>query len=246
MIKVFINGISGKMGSEVAKLVKQKANMHLLGGYDKLVLNKIPYPVYNNFDDIFEKPDVIIDFSVPEATMAALEFAIDRKIPIVIATTGFAKEQEDKILKASSKIPIFKSANMSYETTLMKKIVAELSQNLKDAEIEIIETHHNEKKDSPSGTALMLADAIQNVNNNKYHYVFNRMQKSQKREKNEIGFSSIRGGNIVGEHSVIFFNENETLEIKHTAYSRSIFAEGSIKVAEFLVKQPIGYYDSLN
>lgn len=245
MIKVFINGINGKMGSLVAKLVMSKPNMHLLGGFDIHVSHNLPYTVYNNFDDIFETPDVIIDFSSPESTMNILKFATLKAIPIVIATTGFNNEQKNKILESSSLIPIFQSANMSYEISLMKKIVTQLSQNLENAEIEIVETHHGRKKDSPSGTALMFADSIQNANNNKYHYELNRMQKCKKRDLNEIGFSSIRGGNIVGEHSVIFFKENETIEIKHTAYSRSIFAEGSLKAAEFLIKQPAGYYDTL-
>lgn len=135
---------------------------------------------------------------------------------------------------------------MSYEVTLINHIIAELSQKLPEAEIEIVETHHDQKKDSPSGTALMLANSINKANNGAYSYEFNRMQKSEKRNPKEIGFSSIRGGNIVGEHSVLFFSPNETLEIKHTAHSRSIFAEGSIQAAEFLVKQEAGLYTMNN
>ncbi len=242
MIKVLINGVNGKMGNEVAKLVKQHSNMHLLGGFDRSVIHNLNFPVYNDFNNIFELPNVIIDFSAPEATMKLLDFALSKKIALVIATTGFSKEQQDRILKASEHIAIFQSANMSYEITLMKDIVSSLSQKLPNTEIEIVETHHDRKVDSPSGTALALANAIQEVNDNKYFYELNRMQKHEKRSPNEIGFSSIRGGNIVGEHSVIFFSENECLEIKHTAYSRSIFAEGALKAAEFIVKQPIGYY----
>lgn len=245
MIKVFINGINGKMGTEVAKLVKSKNNMHLLGGFDRHILHNLPYTVYNNLNDIFELPDVIIDFSVPEATMNILNFAVSKKIPIVIATTGFADEQKSKILNAASKIPIFQSANMSYQIALMKNIASELSQKLNNCEIEIVETHHNQKKDAPSGTALMLAETIQKANNNKYHYELDRMNKSTKRDSTEIGFSSIRGGNIVGEHSILFFGENETFEIKHTAYSRTVFADGALKAAEFIVKQKDGYYTSI-
>ena len=135
---------------------------------------------------------------------------------------------------------------MSYEVTLINHIIAELSQKLPEAEIEIVETHHDQKKDSPSGTALMLANSINKANNGAYSYEFNRMQKSEKRNPTEIGFSSIRGGNIVGEHSVLFFSPNETLEIKHTVHSRSIFAEGSIQAAEFLVKQEAGLYTMNN
>ena len=134
---------------------------------------------------------------------------------------------------------------MSYEITLMKDIISNLSQKLPNSEIEIIETHHDRKVDSPSGTALALANAIQEANDNKYFYELNRFQKHEKRSPNEIGFSSIRGGNIVGEHIVLFFNENECFEVKHTAYSRSIFAEGALKAAEFIVKQHIGYYNNI-
>ena len=246
MIKVLINGINGKMGSEVAKLVKNNPSMHLLGGFDRHILHNLPYKVFNDFDDIFEKPDVIIDFSTPEATIHLLTFALVKKIPLVIATTGFSPEQKEKILEAAKEIPIFQSANMSYEISLMNRLCVQLSQELPGAEIEIVEVHHNRKKDAPSGTALMLADSINDANHHKYHYDFNRLNKSEKREQNEIGFSSIRGGNIVGEHSVLFFKENETFEIKHTCYSRSIFAEGSIKAAEFIIRQQPGYYAKIS
>lgn len=242
MIKVLVNGINGKMGSEVAKLIKQHSNMHLLGGLDKNAMYNLAYPVYNDFNNIFELPDVIIDFSTPEATIGILDFAVSKNIALVIATTGFTQKQQSKILDASKHIAIFQSANMSYEITLMKDIISNLSQKLPTSEIEIIETHHDRKVDSPSGTALDLANAIQKANDNKYFFELNRFQKHEKRNPNEIGFSSIRGGNIVGEHSVMFFNENECFEVKHTAYSRSIFVEGAFKAAEFIIKQPSGYY----
>ncbi len=245
MIKVLVNGINGKMGSEVAKLINLHPNMHLLGGLNRKCMHNLSYPIYNDFNNIFELPNVIIDFSTPEATIGILDFAILKNIALVIATTGFTKEQQTKILDASKHIAIFQSANMSYEIALMKDIVSNLSQKLPNSEIEIVETHHNRKVDSPSGTALALANAIQEANDNKYYYEFNRMQKHEKRNPNEIGFSSIRGGNIVGEHSVIFFNDNECFEVRHTAYSRSIFAEGALKAAEFIVKQPAGYYNNI-
>lgn len=245
MIKILINGVNGKMGTEVAKQIKKHTNMYLLGEFDRHIIHNLGFPVYNDFNNIFELPNVVIDFSAPESTINFLNFAKSKKIALVIATTGFNQEQKDQILEASDEIPIFLSANMSYEIFLMKDIVSNLSQKLPNSEIEIIETHHSEKTDSPSGTALSIADAIQSANNNKYFYKLDRMQKHEKRNPNEIGFSSIRGGNIIGEHSVMFFNENECLEIKHTAYSRSIFAEGALKAAEFIVKQSSGYYVSL-
>ena len=239
MIKVLINGINGKMGKEVAKLVLENKSMHLLGGLDCKITHNLPYRVFTDTKSIFEKPDIIIDFSVPSATISLLDYCIQNNIAMVIATTGFNSEQQEQITEASTKIPIFQSANMSYEVTLVSHIVAKLSQKLSEAEIEIVETHHKQKKDSPSGTALMLANSINAANDEVYSYNFNRMQKAEKRNPKEIGFSSIRGGNIVGEHSVLFFSPNETLEIKHTAHSRSIFAEGAIKATEFLVSQKV-------
>ena len=149
-------------------------------------------------------------------------------------------------LPISLQIPIFQSSNMSYQISLISQLIAELSLKLPEANIEIVETHHNQKKDSPSGTALLLADSINHANSHSYTYELNRMQKREKRNPKEIGFSSIRGGNIVGEHSILFFSPNETLEIKHIAHSRTVFAEGAIKAAKFLVNQSIGYYTMEN
>lgn len=240
MINVLINGICGKMGSEVAKLVLQEEDMNLIGGLDSHSNSNSPYPIYSDIKSLSELPNVIIDFSAPEATISLLPYCISHHIPMVIATTGFTEEQQNEISNASLQIPVFQSSNMSYEITLVSKIISELSQKLLEADIEIVETHHNQKKDSPSGTALLLADSINS--NGTYTYEFNRTQKREKRKPKEIGFSSIRGGNIVGEHSIFFFSPNETLEIKHTAHSRTVFAEGSIKAAKFLVNQKIGFY----
>ena len=242
MIKVLINGCNGKMGQEVVKAINNDNNFEILVGVDKEDTGEYIFPVYKDTSEIKDKPQVIIDFSVPKATMNILEYAKNNNIPIVIATTGF-DEEEEKCIKAASKfIPIFKSANMSYDINLMKKIVAEVAKSLKNVDIEIIETHHNRKIDSPSGTALLLADSINKELNNSKKYNFDRFSKREKRDKNEIGFSSIRGGNIVGEHTVSFFGENETFEITHKAYSRGVFAEGALKGAEFLIGKKAGYY----
>ncbi len=242
MLKILINGINGKMGLEVAKAVNSDNSLELIGGVDKSALPNTSYLVFDDINKIKEIPNVIIDFSAPDATISLLPFVIKNNIPIVIATTGFSEEQKNEIVNASKSIPIFLSSNMSYEIAIMSKLVANLSKELKNSDIEIVETHHNKKKDSPSGTALLLADSINKANNNYYYYELNRFQKSRKRNSKEIGFSSIRGGNIVGEHSVLFFNENETLEIKHTAHSRKIFAEGAIKAAKFITKEKAGLY----
>ena len=168
---------------------------------------------------------------------------MEKKIPIVIATTGFSKGELEIIEDYSKQIPIFKSSNMSLDINLMVQLVQKIAKVLSDSDIEITETHHRRKIDSPSGTAILLADAINEVLDNRKEYNFERMQKRERRNENEIGFSSIRGGNIVGEHTVAFFSDNEKLEIKHTAYSRQVFAQGALEAAKFLVKQEPGLYD---
>ena len=233
----------GRMGKEVINAVEQNPKFKIVCGFDLHENNKNSFPIYNDIQKIKENVDVIIDFSVPEATFKILEYAKQNKVPIVIATTGFNKEQLEEIEKISKIIPIFRSSNMSVDINLMAKIVQKVAEVLKDSDIEITETHHNRKIDSPSGTAILLADEINKVFNNEKEYNFDRMNKREKRNKKEIGFSSIRGGNVVGEHTVQFFGENETLEITHKAYSRQVFAEGALKAAEFVVKQEPGVYN---
>lgn len=242
MIKVLINGCNGRMGQVLAREIDRFPNLLLTCGFDINDDGKNTFPVYSNIDDIKERPDVIVDFSIPVATFNILKYAKKENVPVVIATTGFTKEQLDEIKEISKSIPVFQSSNMSFDINLMKKVVAEVAKNLKGTDIEIVETHHNRKVDAPSGTAVLLADAINEVMDEKLEYNFNRHDIHEKRNPNEIGFSSIRGGNIVGEHSVMFFGEHETFEIKHTSYSRDVFAEGALKACEFIALQPAGLY----
>ena len=242
-MNILLNGASGRMGNEVAKTVEKETDMKIVSGIGLKEDLSGTFPIYNKIEDVKEKIDVIIDFSVPEATFKVLEYAKKEKTPIVIATTGFSKEELEKIEELSKEIPIFRSANMSLDINLMAKLIKEVAKVLEDTDIEIIETHHNRKIDAPSGTAILLADAINEVLENKKEYNFDRMQKREPRKKNEIGFSSVRGGNIVGEHTVSFFGENETLEIKHTSYSRQVFVEGAIKAAKFIVTKNTGLYN---
>ena len=246
MIKVLINGCNGKMGQEVAKQVDKTEGFTVLSGVDKLDTGDNKFPVYTSYENITEMPDIIIDFSVPEATFKALEFASKNNIPIVIATTGFTDEQTNKIKEYSKTIPIFKSANMSFEINLMAKIVAQMATLINDADIEIVEAHHNRKIDAPSGTALLLADSINSALDNKMNYEYNRHAKREKRSKNEIGIHSIRGGNIVGKHTVSFYSDDEYFEITHNVSSRSVFAKGAVKAADFLVHKAPGLYDMNN
>ena len=241
MIKILINGCNGKMGQVVSELAKKDEEIEIVGGFD-ISKSEEEYPIFTSIEEINIKPDVIVDFSVPKATFNILEYAQKTNTPIVIATTGFTDEENKKIEEISKNVAIFKSANMSYDIMIMKKIVKWLAPLLKDTDIEITETHHNRKIDSPSGTANMLADAINKSLGNTMHYEYNRHEKHKKRDKDEIGMNSIRGGNIVGEHTVQFFGEFETFELKHTSYSRNVFAEGAIKAAKFLASSPNGLY----
>ena len=233
MINVLINGIDGKMGQVLLNQIKASENFNCIGGADK----------DKNIYDIQTIPDVIIDFSVPTATLSMLKYAEEKNVPVVIATTGFSDEQLDIVKDYSKRLPIFKSANMSYETNLMVSLVSKLAQELKNSDIEIVDIHHNKKVDSPSGTALMIADGINNALDNSMYYEFDRHSKRAPRDKKEIGIHSLRGGTEVGKHSVFFFGENESMEISHIVTSRAVFANGALKAAEFIIGKPNGLYD---
>ena len=238
--KVLVCGCNGHMGQIVCRLIGESSDFEVLCGYDKkLNYQGNSFPISPILDYIFDSdsptPDIIIDFSSPAATMECLEYAQAYKIPIVIATTGFSDEQEEEILKIAQTIPVFKSSNMELDITLLKNTVQILAPHLTDCDIEILEAHHNRKKDAPSGTALLLANAIKEaLADGEKKIVYGR---SGKRENNEIGISSLRGGNVVGEHTVFFYGKHGTIELKHTAYSREGFAEGALNAARFLLKQ---------
>lgn len=246
MIKVLINGCNGKMGQELAKSIERNDNFQTICGVDRLDTGDNKFPVYTETSQIKEEPDIIIDFSIPSATLNILEYAVSKKIPTVIATTGFTPEEFKKIEEYSKIIPVFHASNMSFEVSLMNHVVAEVAKYLKNSDIEIIESHHNRKIDAPSGTAMTLANTINNVLDNEMYYEYNRHAKKEKRNPKEIGIHSIRGGNIVGTHTVSFFSETESFEITHTALSRGVFADGALKAAEYLVVQDPGFYTMNN
>lgn len=246
--KVLVSGCNGHMGQIVCRLIDESSDFHVEYGIDPKC-NILPFESQCEYDkknfhicygledeEVLEAlPDIIIDFSSPDATMNLLCSAVKLSVPIVIATTGFSAEQEKKILEAANVIPIFKSSNMESNITLLKNTVQMLAPHLTDCDIEILETHHNRKKDAPSGTALLLANAIKEaLAGSEKKIVYGR---TGQREQNEIGISSIRGGNIVGEHTIFFYGKHETLELKHTAYSREGFAEGALNAARFLLEQ---------
>lgn len=237
MINVLIHGAHGKMGTVLKNCISKTQDMFV-----KYEIDKDTKISFNDLDNFYDKPDVIIDFSVPSASLLALDYATCHLIPIVIATTGFTETENHKILEYSQAIPIFQSSNMSYIIHLVGKLLSNISPLLSHMDIEIIEKHHHHKKDAPSGTALFLADTINSACQNKYHYIFDRHNIHSSRMQNEIGFSSIRGGNLVGEHSILFLGENESVEITHTAYSRDVYADGAIRAARFIIHQKNGLY----
>ena len=245
MIKVLINGINGRMGQELVNIINEMPDFNIVAGVDKNTYENT-IPVYSEIKQVKEVVDVIIDFSVPEATLQALEFAKEKTIPIVIATTGFTNKEKEKILDYSKYIPIFQSGNMSFEINIMCDVVSKLARQLEGSDIEIIETHHKNKIDSPSGTALMLAESINNALDNKMEYTYDRHEIKQKRKDNEIGIHSIRGGTEVGKHTVTFFGDNESFEITHSVNSRRVFAKGAIKAAKFIIEKNAGLYNMKN
>ena len=239
--RVLVSGCNGTMGRLVCSAINNSSDMCVIAGFDKQIICPAGFDflVYTDPTKIFKIPDIIIDFSSPIATERILSFAYNYCIPIVVATTGLNETTHCLLMDYANKFPVFQSANMSFDVALLRNILKTVSVQLADTDIEISETHHNRKKDAPSGTAKMLADTINEALGNSKTLVYGR---EGKREKNEIGRSSIRGGNIAGEHTIQFFGDAETLEIKHTTYSREVFAEGAVKAARFLLTKEKGFY----
>ena len=246
MIKAVLSGCNGAMGKTITETTGSFENIEIAYGFDRETVDA-PYPIVTDFSDINEKVDVVIDFSHPSVLQKELEFCIQNRVPAVLASTGYSVEQIELIKEAAKQIPIFYTANMSLGVNLMDALCRQAAKILAGQyDIEIIEKHHNQKVDAPSGTALLLADGINEALDEPYTYEFDRHSKRKKREKKEIGISSVRGGTIVGEHTVLFAGNNECIEIKHTAYSKTVFANGALNAALWLVKQPAGLYDMKN
>ncbi len=244
MLRVIINGYSGSMGKVLTKCVNEDSELQLVCGASRDELD-VPFKTYLKMSDVEETANVIIDFSHHSTINDVLDYAIKTKTPLVIATTGFNEEELGKIKEASSIIPIFHSSNMSLGVNVLVKLVKEAAKALNGFDIEIIEKHHNKKLDSPSGTAVMIANGIKEVLPDT-EYIYGRHGRSEKRSSNEVGIHAIRGGTIVGEHTTIFAGHDEIVEIKHTAQSKDIFANGAIAAAKFLVNQEAGYYNMNN
>lgn len=244
MINIALVGANGKMGQVITRLVSQSDDIKIAFGIDINTEKKSDYPVYSSFSEASEECDVIIDFSHPSSLDATLKYALDNKKGAVIATTGLSPEQTNDIKTASEKTPVFFSANMSLGVNLLIQLAKKATALLEDSfDIEIIEKHHNLKIDAPSGTALAIADAINETCASSNEYVYDRHSTRKKRSKDEIGIHSLRGGTIVGEHSVIYAGTDEIIELKHTATSKEIFAVGAVKAARFLCNKAPRLYN---
>jgi 4-hydroxy-tetrahydrodipicolinate reductase len=244
MINVILNGANGKMGQVIAGVIAKSNDIRVAAGVDKLPGSlQNCFPVYLNIDDCKESADIIVDFSRPEALSANLAFAEKKGIPIVIATTGFSADEKSVIFEASRSIPVFFAANMSLGVNLQMELAKSAAAFLGEAyDIEIIEKHHNQKVDAPSGTAIAIAECINESFTNPKEYVYGRSSKTERRGR-EIGFHSVRGGTIPGDHSVLFIGTDEVIEINHSAQSRQIFAFGAVRAARFLYSKPAGLYN---
>lgn len=248
MVRVMMHGCGGRMGRMIADLLKDDKEAQIVAGVDAIVSEGFPFPVFQDIADCTVDADVVIDFSNAKAVDHLLDVCVERKLPVVLCTTGLSGEQLEKMKKDSEKVAILKSANMSLGINLLLKLLKEITPVLAGAgfDIEIVEKHHNQKLDAPSGTALALADSINEASKQAYTYVYDRSRERKLRDKKEIGISAVRGGTIVGDHDVIFAGTDEVITLQHTAYSRAVFGKGAVQAAKFLAGKPAGLYDMSN
>ena len=244
MVRIIMHGCNGKMGQVISRIVKEDSSAEIVAGIDTYLGTKNEYPVFESIDKCDVEADVVIDFSNAAAVDHLLDFCAEKGMPVVLCTTGLSEEQLKKMKDASEKTAVLKSANMSLGVNLLLKLLQDASKVLAPAgfDIEIVEKHHNQKVDAPSGTALALADSINEALDNEYVYNYDRSQVRAKRDKKEIGIAAVRGGTIVGEHEVIFAGEDEVIEFKHTAHSKAVFGKGAVEAAKFLKGKPAGLY----
>lgn len=245
MVRIIMNGCNGKMGRVITEIVSKDDACEIVAGVDLFDGIQNDYPVFKSIKDCNVDADVVIDFSSAKAVDDLLVWCNEKKMPLVLCTTGLSEEQLLSVKENSKDYAILRSANMSLGINMLLKELKNVTSILAPAgfDIEIVEKHHNQKVDAPSGTALALADSINDELNKEYEYVFDRSQKREKRSQKEIGISAVRGGSIVGEHEVIFAGRDEVITITHTAYSKAIFANGAVAAAKFLAGKPAGMYD---
>lgn len=245
MIRVIMHGCNGRMGQIITGLLANDTEARIVAGVDAVDCRDNGYPVFANLADCHVEADVVIDFASAKAVDGLLDYCVEKKLPVVLCTTGLSNEQLLHVEEASRSIAVLKSGNMSLGINTVQKLIADAVKVLAPAgfDVEIVEKHHNQKLDAPSGTAIMLADSVNEAMDNQYHYVYDRSQVRQVRDTKEIGISAVRGGSIVGDHDVIFAGTDEVITISHRAYSRAVFGNGAIAAAKYLAGKEAGYYN---
>lgn len=245
MVRMIMHGCNGAMGQVITGLVSKMEDITIVAGIDMTDNKQNDYPVFTSLEDCDVAADVIVDFASAKAVDHLLDYCAAHQMPVVVCTTGLSEEQAARISEAARSTAVLRSANMSLGVNLLLKLVAEAAKTLAAAgfDMEIVEKHHNQKIDTPSGTALALADSLNEAMNGEYHYQYDRSTKREKRDKKEIGIQAVRGGSIVGEHDVIFAGQDEVVTFSHTAYSKAIFAKGAVEAARFLAGKPAGLYN---
>ena len=244
MVKAIMHGCNGKMGQVISGLIKEDPQIEIVAGIDTFQGITNEYPVFASLKECKVEAEVVIDFSNASAVDELLETCVERNLPVVLCTTGLSEEQLQKVEDAGRKVAVLRSANMSLGINLLMKLLKEAAAVLAPAgfDIELVEKHHNQKLDAPSGTAVALADSVNEALNNEYTYKYDRSQERKKREKNEIGIVAVRCGTIVGEHDVIFAGADEVITFQHTAYSKAVFGKGAVEAAKYLAGKPAGMY----
>ena len=248
MSRIIMHGCNGKMGQVISSLVTEDEGVEIVAGIDARDDGHNPYPVFTDIKECDIEADCLIDFYVASAVDKMLDYCVAKKLPCVLCTTGLSEQQLQKVKEASGQIPVLRSANMSLGINLLLKLLKDAAGVLAPAgfDIEVVEKHHNLKLDAPSGTALALADSINEEFGNEYEYVYDRSSRREKRPKKEIGISAVRGGTIVGEHDVLFAGSDEVITFSHSAYSKTVFGKGAVQAAKFLAGKTPGMYDMSN
>lgn len=245
MVKVIMHGCNGKMGQVITRLAAADPELAIVAGVDARAQALNDYPVFGDISECDVEADVVIDFSNAAAVDHLLDWCQEKQMPVVLCTTGLSGEQLQRVEEVAGRTAVLKSANMSLGVNLLMKLLQDAAKVLapEGFDMEIVERHHNQKVDAPSGTAIALADALNGALEGDYEYVYDRSGQRKKRDSHEIGISAVRGGTIVGEHEVIFAGEDEVIEFKHTAYSKALFAKGAVAAAKFLAGKGPGRYD---
>lgn len=245
MVRVIMHGCNGKMGQVITRMAGEDPDLAIVAGVDMRAEARNDYPVFADIADCDVEADVVIDFSNAAAVDHLLDWCAGKQMPVVLCTTGLSEAQLARVEETAGRTAVLKSANMSLGINLLMKLLKDAAKVLaaEGFDMEIVERHHNQKVDAPSGTAIALADAMNGALAENYSYVYDRSRERKKRDRQEIGISAVRGGTIVGEHEVIFAGEDEVIEFKHTAYSKALFAKGAVAAAKFLAGKGPGRYD---